>query len=84
MRRLGRLGLLAQCLRRVLVNLKRQPAGLYAALEPAADSVPGEVVAPVTGPAPAAGLSLPHFQMSPAGLVPRGSAAGHELPQAPL
>jgi len=34
LRRLGRLGLLAQCMHRFPVNLKRQPAGLYAALEP--------------------------------------------------
>jgi len=34
MRRLGRLGLLAKCMHRFLVNLKRQHAELYAALEP--------------------------------------------------
>lgn len=34
MRRLGRLGLVAKCLHRFLVNLKRQPAELFAGLEP--------------------------------------------------
>jgi hypothetical protein len=34
MRRLGRLGLLVKCMHRVLVNLKRQHAEIYAALEP--------------------------------------------------
>jgi hypothetical protein len=34
MRRLGRLGLLAKCMHRFLVNLKRQHAELYANLEP--------------------------------------------------
>ena len=137
MRRLGPLGLLAGCLHRFLVNLKRQHAGLYAGQEPelvdrylgkkalgcfsqvkpsesaqklasvcqevfllverfgehpeatrmlsyrmlhrvlhehcevkrAAESGPEEVVAPVTGPPPAAGFSLADFQISPAGLV---------------